>query len=180
MEKTLLTGMISHHSEIVVFAGAGCSMAPPSSLPNWNNLNNAIIEVLWDRLEQYGIRDRHRVQLISNIRQKRDENLFSPDYQAQLMAERVGIQYFQLLSAVDSDSFNAVQYFTSLLAKAGKVKAVLTTNFDQNFERAFQAQEIDFISCFEEEGFNKVSLNGSHWNPHYQNSWLFLSARIDD
>jgi tetratricopeptide (TPR) repeat protein len=161
MENRLLPRLISQNPEFVIFAGAGCSMAPPSSLPNWNDLNNAIIEVLWDRLEQHKIRDRHREKLISDIRQKRDENLFPPDYQAQLMAERVGIQYFQLLSAVDSDSFNAVQYFTSLLAKSGKVKAVLTTNFDQNFERAFQAQKIEYISCFDEEGFNKVSLDGS-------------------
>lgn len=142
---------------VVIFAGAGCSMAPPSSLPGWNKLNDAILETLWDRMEQFGIRTRFREQLLTAIRQKREENTFPPDYQAQRMVERAGIRYFELLSAVDTDTYNAVQYYTAGLAKAGLIKAVVTTNFDQNFERAFAANGIAYQAWFDEAGFNTMA-----------------------
>jgi hypothetical protein len=142
---------------VVIFAGAGCSMAPPSSLPGWNQLNDAILETLWDRMEQFGIRTRFREQLLTAIRQKRAENTFPPDYQAQRMVERAGIRYFELLSAVDTDTYNAVQYYTAGLAKAGLIKAVVTTNFDQNFERAFAAHGIPYEAFYDEAGFNALA-----------------------
>ncbi len=146
---------------VVVFAGAGCSMAPPSSLPGWNQLNDAILETLWDRMEQFGIRTRFREQLLTAIREKRGENTFPPDYQAQRMVERAGIRYFELLSAVDTDTYNAVQYYTAGLAKAGLVKAVVTTNFDQNFERAFAASNIPYTVYYDEAGFNALAAQSS-------------------
>jgi len=141
----------------VLFAGAGCSMAPPSSLPDWKQLNDAILEVLWDRLEPYGLRDKYREQILASVRQRRDENRFPPDYQAQLMEERVGIRYFELLSAVDSGTYNAVQYYAAHMARLGLVKAVITTNFDRNFERAFMEQGVDFISYADEKDFSSLS-----------------------
>ncbi|AXY72593.1 SIR2 family protein [Paraflavitalea soli] len=146
---------------VVIFAGAGCSMAPPSSLPGWNQLNDAILDTLWDRMEQFGIRTRFRDQLLTAIRQKRAENTFPPDYQAQRMVERAGIRYFELLSAVDTDTYNAVQYYTAGLAKAGLLKAVVTTNFDQNFERAFAAYDIPFEAFYDEAGFNRLASQAS-------------------
>jgi hypothetical protein len=146
---------------IVIFAGAGCSMAPPSSLPGWNNLNDLILETLWDHLEVYGFQDRFREKILSTIMQKREENKFPPDYQAQRMVERAGIKYFQLLSAVDSEHYNATQYYTANLAKQGIVKAIVTTNFDCNFERAFEAFGIPYHSYYDEEGFNQLSFPNS-------------------
>lgn len=145
--------------KIVIFAGAGCSMAPPSSLPGWNDLNDAILESLWDRLEDHGITKRFREDILKSIKEKRSENKFPPDYQAQLMEEQVGLSYFNLLSAVDSNSFNPVQYYTAYLAKAGLLKAVVTTNFDQNFERAFSELGVSYQDCFDEKGFFKLADN---------------------
>ena len=130
MTKTLI---FQNHDSVVIFAGAGCSVAPPSSLPSWDDLNDAILNALWGRLEQYGLQNRFRKKILTAIKQKRKENMFPPDYQAQRMVECAGKKYFQLLSAVDSDTFNAVQYYAAILAKAGMVKAVVTTNFDRNF-----------------------------------------------
>jgi len=144
---------------IVLFAGAGCSMAPPSSLPGWVDLNDAIIETLWDRLEPYGLRNAFREKIIPAIKERRRESKFPPDYQAQRMVERVGMKYFELLSAVDSDVFNPVQYYSSKLAEAGFLKAVVTTNFDKNFERAFEQANVPFLSCFDEDGFDRLFLN---------------------
>jgi hypothetical protein len=144
---------------LVIFAGAGCSIAPPSSLPGWNSLNDTILDILWDRLEPYGLNKNIREKILTSIKHKRDENTFPPDYQAQLMVERAGIKYFELLSGVDSDTYNAVQYYTAILAEAGLVRAVVTTNFDKNFERAFSHIGIPYKSYFNEEGFNSISIN---------------------
>ncbi len=145
--------------KIVIFAGAGCSMAPPSSLPGWNDLNDAILETLWDRLEDHRITKGFREKILTSIKEKRSENKFPPDYQAQLMEEQVGMNYFKLLSAVDSDAFNPIQYYTALLSRAGLVKAVVTTNFDQNFEHAFSKIGIAHQDCFDEKGFLELTNN---------------------
>ncbi len=144
---------------LVIFAGAGCSVAPPSSLPGWNALNDAILETLWDRLQQHNLPQQYRDKVLAAIRGKRSENAFPPDYQAQVMVERVGIKYFELLGAVDSPTYNAVQYYTSLLAREGIVRAVVTTNFDQNFERAFEEAGIRYKSYFDEEEFSTVKID---------------------
>ncbi|HEX5154076.1 MAG TPA: SIR2 family protein [Parafilimonas sp.] len=144
---------------IVIFAGAGCSVAAPSLLPDWKNLNNMILNTLWDKVENYNLPIDFREKIIKRIQQRRDENAFPADYQAQVMAERAGIKYFELLSAVDSDAYNAVQYYAAILAKAGIVKAVVTTNFDQNFEHAFAQYEVKYRSVFDEESFDELIIN---------------------
>lgn len=152
----------SSNDGLVIFAGAGCSMAPPASLPGWNALNDAILDTLWEMLPQYGIKDNFRDKILGAIRQKRSENTFPPDYQAQRMAERAGIRYFELLSAVDSDTWNAVQYYTAQLAQTGTIRAVVTTNFDRNFERAFEAAGIPYAAYYDEEGFNQLAATESN------------------
>lgn len=145
------------HDGIVLFAGAGCSMAPPASLPGWNSLNDAILDTLWDMLPQYGIKDQFREKILGAIRQKRSENILPPDYQAQRMAERAGIRYFELLSAVDSETWNAVQYYAALLARTGIIKAVVTTNFDRHFERAFEAAGVAYTPYYDVAGFHALA-----------------------
>lgn len=150
---------------LVIFAGAGCSMAPPSSLPGWYDLNDAILETLWDRLEEYRITKGFREKILPAIKKCRTEHTFPPDYQAQLMAERVGLHYFELLGAVDNETYNPVQYYTARLAKEGIVKAVVTTNFDQNFERALDAAGVSFKTYFDEDGFNSLADNAKNGIP---------------
>lgn len=121
----------------VIFAGAGISIAPPASLPSWFALNDAILEALWDRMERYDLSKRIRQTVTAHIKASRERHAFPPDYQAQVMVERAGMKYFELLSAVDSDHCNAFHNLAAVGARAGLVKAVVTTNFDRNFERAF-------------------------------------------
>lgn len=151
--------IINSKDGLVIFAGAGCSMSPPSSLPSWYDLNDAILETLWDRLNEYSITKGFRDKILHAIKKCRKGETFPPDYQAQLMVERAGQHYFELLGAVDSEAYNPVQYFTALLAKEGIVKAVVTTNFDRNFERAFDATGIPFKAYFDEDGFKFLAEN---------------------
>src|SRR5829696_4323234 len=135
---------------IVIFAGAGCSVSPPASLPGWFDLNDAILEALWDRMEPYNLPNRIRADVLGHIKSKRKQYAFPPDYQAQVMVERVGMKYFELLTAVDSDVFNEFHHYTAEAARIGMVKGVVTTNFDRNFERAFEEAGILHQSYFDE------------------------------
>ena len=139
---------------LVIFAGAGCSAGTPASLPGWFDLNDAILEALWDRMEPYNLPTRVRGIVFDHIKTKRGQYAFPPDYQAQVMVERVGMKYFELLTVVDSDLYNAFHHYTAEGARAGLVKAVVTTNFDQNFERAFDEARVPFRAFINEADFN--------------------------
>jgi SIR2-like domain len=139
---------------VVIFAGAGCSVAAPASLPGWFDLNDAILEALWDRMAPYNLPNRIRGDVLGHIKSKRKQYAFPPDYQAQVMVERVGMKYFELLTVVDSDVYNAIHHYTAEGARAGLVKAVVTTNFDRNFERAFAEARVPFRAFIDEPGFN--------------------------
>src|SRR5262245_39734321 len=139
---------------LVIFAGAGCSIGPPASLPGWFDLNDAILEALWDRMEPYNLPNRIRGDVLGHIKAKRKQYAFPPDYQAQVMVERVGMKYFELLTVVDSDLYNAFHHYTAEGARAGLVRAVVTTNFDRNFERAFDETRVPFRAFINEADFN--------------------------
>lgn len=139
---------------LVIFAGAGCSVGVPACLPGWFDLNDAILEALWDRMEPYNLPNRVRGVVLDHIKAKRKQYAFPPDYQAQVMVERVGMKYFELLTAVDSDLYNAFHHLTAEGARSGFVKAVVTTNFDRNFERAFDEARVPFRALIREADFN--------------------------
>ncbi len=139
---------------LVIFAGAGCSVGPPASLPGWFDLNDAILEALWDRMTPYNLPDRVRGDVFGHIKAKRKQYAFPPDYQAQVMVERVGMKYFDLLTVVDSDFYNAFHHYTANGARTGLIRAVVTTNFDQNFERAFVDARVPFRALINEADFN--------------------------
>ena len=139
---------------LVIFAGAGCSAGTPASLPGWFDLNDAILESLWDRMEPYNLPNRLRGDVLHHVKAKRKEYAFPPDYQAQVMVERVGMKYFELLTVVDSDRYNAFHHYTAQGARDGLVTAVVTTNFDRNFERAFAEAGVPFRAFINEADFN--------------------------
>jgi hypothetical protein len=59
-----------------------------------------------------------------------------------------------LLTVVDSDLYNAFHHYTAEGARAGLVRAVVTTNFDRNFERAFDEARVPFRAFINEADFN--------------------------
>ena len=150
---------------LVIFAGAGCSMAPPASLPGWFDLNDAILEGLWDRLAPYNLPARLRGTILDQIKAKRTQYAFPPDYQAQVLVERVGMKYFELLTAVDSDVYNAFQHQVARAAKAGLVAAIVTTNFDRNFERALEAAGVAYRSLIDTGDFDAFDLQSVGGTP---------------
>lgn len=125
---------------LVVFAGAGISMPPPSSLPSWYLINEVVLESLAQRLEPFAgahFSEEVRQQLIATRNDKTRH--FSPDYHAQIIEDECGPDYFRVLQALDAEEWNGCHAAIAALAKAGFVAAVVTTNFDRLLERALDA-----------------------------------------
>jgi hypothetical protein len=92
---------------LVVFAGAGISMPPPSSLPSWYLINEVVLESLARRLEPFAGRkfsEEVRQTLIATRNEKTRH--FSPDYHAQIIEDECGPDYFRVLQALDAEEWN--------------------------------------------------------------------------
>ena len=92
---------------LVIFAGAGVSMPAPSSLPNWKALNEAILASLARRLVVFTDKTFAATLLDSLIAERDNASYFTPDYQAQLIEDECGLEYFRVLQAVDTKDRNA-------------------------------------------------------------------------
>ncbi len=124
---------------IVVFAGAGVSMCPPTGLPGWFALNERILGAVAARVGGYFDDDRRIASQLDQLVKRRDHGAFPPDYQAQIMEEQCGLTYFRALQALDVETCNPAHGAIAALAAAGHVAAVVTTNFDCLIERALGA-----------------------------------------
>lgn len=139
--------LIKHSNEegLVIFVGAGISMLPPTSLPNWYELNELILSSLARRIGEYIESPAGAENLQSLLVDRRDRtDCFAPDYQAQLIVEECGPEYFRVLQALDTEVRNPCHDAVALLAKSGKLQAILTTNFDRLCELALQAWEVPY------------------------------------
>jgi len=124
---------------LVIFAGAGVSMPAPSSLPNWKALNEAILASLARRLVVFTDKTFATTLLDSLIAERDNASYFTPDYQAQLIEDECGLEYFRVLQAVDSKDRNACHDAIASLAAHHHVAAIVTTNFDRLIEHALDA-----------------------------------------
>jgi predicted PurR-regulated permease PerM len=104
---------------LVVFAGAGMSMPPPTCLPGWNAVNEIVLGALADHLvvftdEAFG------ADLRAKLVESRDTtSSFTPDYQAQLIEDECGLEYFRVLQALDTDARNRGHDAIASLAAGG-------------------------------------------------------------
>lgn len=129
-------------SGLIVFAGAGISMVPPSSLPNWYQFNDAVLLALAREVSTY-TREELGQGIFSALVDRRNQTpQFAPDYMADIIAEEVGMDYLHVVQALDAEETNACHHAIAALAKAGVVQAVVTTNFDRLIERAFDNEGV--------------------------------------
>jgi tetratricopeptide (TPR) repeat protein len=135
--QRLLTA--AHERRLVIFAGAGISMAAPTALPSWWDLNQAVVRALGARAVGAVPRARELAEFVIS-RQKAD--WLPPDYVAEKIVHSLGHEYFEVLRCVDSDRPNANHLALAELAAAGKLRAIVTTNFDRAIEAAFAARGI--------------------------------------
>ena len=145
-------------NRIIVFAGAGVSMGPPTCLPSWIDINRSVLEALAARLTSL-IGKEKADDLAKRISERQQANRFPPEYQAQVIAGRLRDSYFQVLQCLDSQIPNATHVTLARLARVGKLRAILTTNFDRAFEAAFDRHHVPYEVHSNTAQFNKLAEN---------------------
>ena len=121
---------------LAVFAGAGLSVPAPTFLPSWWALQSAVLGGLSGAVAGLVGEARAR-ELGARLLARQQEEKLPPEYQAQILADRLGRRYFEVLRLLDGDVPNAAHVALAAMAKAGALGAILTTNFDRLIEVAF-------------------------------------------
>ena len=142
----------------VAFVGAGASAIPPSRLPTWAGFNNLLLECLCERLNEYSSSRQPTAQMLAAFRARRDQTrFFAPDFQAQLMEEEVGADYFSVWQSLDTRVYGPVHAGLADLAVRGRLTAIITTNFDRLIETALEERRAKIQVFFDAVGFEKLS-----------------------
>jgi tetratricopeptide (TPR) repeat protein len=131
---------------LVLFVGAGVSALPPTSLPSWWAMDRSVVRALMGPVVQLTGADRAEM-LAAAITTRQENNRFPPEYQAEVIARRLGDSYFKVLQCLDSTTPNAIHLGVAALVRAGCVIAVVTTNFDRALEAACRELEVPVEVC---------------------------------
>lgn len=100
-------------------------------------MDQSVVAALRDRVAELVGPNRTRT-LAEAITTRQEANKFPPEYQAEVIVRRLRQSYFSVLQCLDSETPNDVHLRIAALAKARRVPAVVTTNFDRALEAAFR------------------------------------------
>jgi NAD-dependent SIR2 family protein deacetylase len=152
-----LDDLIHGDQAFVVFVGAGASAMPPSNLPTWNEFNSLLLESLSKRLAAYSRNRQPTDEMLALFRSRRDDTrFFAPDFQAQLIEEEVGQDYFRVWQSLETEVYGPVHGGLAELASRGKLAAVITTNFDRLIEKALHEKGQAFEVFHDEKSFVRL------------------------
>lgn len=119
---------------LVPFVGAGVSMVPPSSLPGWLRFNQAVLEAL--AAVARPVIGPSAQQIVEKCLQAQASGRLPPEYSAELVVDRFGDGYFQVLQVLEGDQPNHVHRLLAAMLGTRRVPAVVTTSFDTLIEQA--------------------------------------------
>jgi hypothetical protein len=127
-------------------------MGPPSSLPGWGAINNAFLENLALCLSEHS-QGEVGYDLAEFVLERRETaDVAQPDLQAQLAEESIGEHYFALFEPLDIETWNDGHAAVAAVATTGKLRAIVTTNFDRLIELALAASGVKpKVFCAPEE-----------------------------
>jgi len=151
LSKPLFAG--ARQSRLVIFAGAGISMAPPTNLPSWRDFNRIVIRALAE-VSAPIVTENLANSAAELILARHAREKLPPEYQAQVLAEFLHESYFDVIRYLDSDRPNATHLAIAWLARLGYVRAILTTNFDRVFETAFAVLGVPLERHYQPEHFH--------------------------
>jgi tetratricopeptide (TPR) repeat protein len=140
---------------IVLMAGAGVSMGPPTCLPGWDDLNNQIVDALGYRIDSYLDRPGWTAELRDALKFARTSGSIPSDYQAQILDELCGERYFHALRSLDVNVRNPAHSAIAVLAKNDLLRAIVTTNFDRLIEQALEAAQVPFRALYDTDGYRE-------------------------
>lgn len=104
----------------------------------------AIIKALRQRLESALNRRIWLEQPESLLDAARGADRVPPEYQAQLIEEMCGENYFRGLQSLDVEAYNSAHECIAALAAARAFRVIVTRNFDRLIERALEQHAIAY------------------------------------
>ena len=135
-----------------IYAGAGVSMAAPASSPSWWVLMNDLLRETFNGAPEEHLDLRNKIAPGDVSRQP--EEIMESFYF--VLQDRL-LTVFELLEAGEP---NANHKAMAKLAKAGKLRGILTTNFDIFIERALRAEGVAFKTVVTAEEFQAYYESG--------------------
>lgn len=127
----------------VLFVGAGISISPPAGLPDWHGLRDWTLGAIadqYDYLKQY-LPNLTELEML-DAPSKRG---MTPEVVASTVSSSVP-SYFDSFRLLEAGQPNSNHHLVALLAKAGKVQFVVTTNWDRFIELALEHHNISYTS----------------------------------
>mmetsp|Transcript_3585 Transcript_3585/g.7702 ORF Transcript_3585/g.7702 Transcript_3585/m.7702 type:complete len:922 (+) Transcript_3585:112-2877(+) len=127
-----------------LFAGAGISMSAPSSSPSWWALMTQLLQLTFHAMPAEHQEDVAKLHTSDNSRNPEEvmETYFF------ILQEKL----FSLFELLEAGEPNANHKAIARMAKHGKLKTILTTNFDIFIERALDAEGVPYkVICTDEE-----------------------------
>ncbi|MFX1535579.1 MAG: tetratricopeptide repeat protein [Promethearchaeota archaeon] len=138
------------------FVGAGISMISPSCLPSWWQVNHIILDSLTNEAVKV-VPDLN--ELTNQIKQREEEGKLPPEFVAEIIVNRLGESYFDVLQGLEGDKPNQTHFWLATLAKAGMLRAIITTNFDTLIEQAFETLGVPISVLVDPEDYEKMDLS---------------------
>lgn len=165
---------------LVLFVGAGTSMAPPTNLPSWRDVNRIVVGSLAAGAAPM-LGDKEADNAAALILERHAREKLPPEYQAQVLAQVLGERYFEVLRYLDSDYPNPTHLAIAWLARLGCVRAIITANFDRLIETAFTAVDARLERHFQACYFSALAADlGRFEKPGAPCQLLKLHGSVDD
>lgn len=151
MDKKILDYL--SQKKVTFFIGAGISMIPPSCLPSWWQVNHIILDSLAGESSSIVPEVKDLAEL---IKKHEEEGKLPPEFVAEIITDRIGESYFEVLQGLEGDTPNRAHLWLATLAKAGFLRAIITTNFDTLIERAFEIIGAPLTVYVDPEEYEKI------------------------
>src|SRR5215208_1302594 len=151
---------------LVVFCGAGISLAPPAAVPNWAGFNEALFREIKTRAAALPMLSTAGAKIIANLTviggpTGREQVVPTEGFSDAVADLLLSQEYFPALQVLDGEHPNANHQALAQLAKRGVLRAIATTNFDTLIERALGDEAVEFRRFVLQEDYNLVSAQQS-------------------
>lgn len=169
--------------KLIIFCGAGISMAPPTNAPSWWEIYSTLAAMLKDTLRESHIDLYNAVdidELLSDLNTQEVANF--------VIGRFGGVRFGDLLRIVDTGEPNASHLAVATLFREKRLLGVVTTNFDTLIERAAQHIGVNVsiatpnhTASLEVPGNHIIKLHGTAVEPNLmlESSWSKFSP-IDE
>ena len=125
----------ARQGRLAVVAGAGISMLPPSNLPSWWEFTAALLTAAVAKAVTAPFLDKDS---IAAVRSLTPDSINTATLSEAISKYVASIAYFPVLTVLDGTTINANHQALAELARLGRLRAIVTPNFDTLIERAFQ------------------------------------------